>query len=162
MPAKGKLPRGLALSIVLVGAEVPEVLVQGLVARLLLRFEVSHVGSNDREVLLTQLHRATDSTEASACQRLVAGDGGATGDVVQTAEVQTVALAYAGGCSRTVRSEYHTLVACVGRLLVDLGESAANGLYSLVPIYYCHIRVGVIYTPAVGGTIVQLWVNLSI
>ena len=148
MPAKGKLPRllrGLALlSIVLVGAEVPEVLVEGLVTRLLLRLEVSHVGSNDRKVLLTQLHSATDSTEASASQRLVAGDGGATGNVVQTAEIQTVALGYGGGCSRAVRSKHHTLVACVGRLLVDLGESTAYGLYSLVPIYYCHIRVGVI------------------
>ena len=145
MPAKGKLPRGLALlSIVLVSAEVPEVLVEGLVTRLFLRFEVSNVGSNDREVLLAQLHSATDSAEASACQRLITGDGGATGDVVQTAEVQTIALAYAAGCSRAVRSKYHTLVACVGRLLVDLGESTANGLYSLVPIYYCRIRVGIV------------------
>ena len=138
MPAKGttRTLRGLAVAlVVLVGAEVPQVLIESLVARLLLRFEVSDVGSDEAEVLLTQLHSATDSTEASACQRLVAGDGGASGDVVQTAEIQTVALTDGAGCSRAVRSEYHTLVACVGRLLVNLGESTTNGLYSLVPIY---------------------------
>ena len=56
--------------IILIRAEVPEVLLDGLVARLLLRFEVGYVGRDEAEVLLTQLHSAADSTKASACQGL--------------------------------------------------------------------------------------------
>ena len=77
MPAKGTTLRGLAVAlVVLIRAEVPQVLIERLVARLLLRFEVSDVGSDEAEVLLTQLHSATDSTEAGASQSLVGADGG--------------------------------------------------------------------------------------
>ena len=70
----GSALRLAVLLVVLVGAEVPEVLVERLVARLLLRLEVSDVGGDEAEVLLTQLHSAADCTETSACQGLVGGD----------------------------------------------------------------------------------------
>ena len=104
----------LALSlVVLVGADVPEVLLQGLVAGLLLCVEGCRVGRDGREVLLTLLHGATDSAEAGTCQGLVGADGSRASDGLQTACVQTAAVGAGGGC-RAVSCENHLLVAGVG------------------------------------------------
>ena len=84
------LARGLTiLTIILVSTKMPQVLEQRLVARLLLRLEVSDVGGDEAQVLLTQLHSSADCTEASASQGLVARHRRLARDGRQAAEVQT-------------------------------------------------------------------------
>ena len=121
--AVNNMNRLIALTIrlvILIGAEVPQILEQRLVAGLLLRLEVSHVGGYDAEVLLARLNGCTDSTKTSACQGLVARYRRLAGHGLDAAQVQPVASTDVRRRSLTVSCQQHLHVRSVRRLLVDL------------------------------------------
>ena len=134
----------LALSIVLVRADVPEVLTEGLVARLLLGVERCGVRGDRAQVLLTLLHGTTDSAEACACQGLVARYGSAACHALDATQIQTAAIR-ARGRSSAVGCQQHLLVTGVRRLLVDFRQCTTYGTDTRCPYYFCHCLSSMLY-----------------
>ena len=64
--------------IIFVSTQVPQILIQRLVAGVLLCLEVGDIGCYDAQVFLTLLHGCADGTETSAGERFVGADGSGT------------------------------------------------------------------------------------
>ena len=95
----------LAVALVVVGCTlVPEVLVQGLVTRVLLGIECCGIRRYGAQVLPAHIHCPTDSTEALTRQGLVGTDGCGTFDLL--AQKQAIAVA-ARGCCYAMRAQQH-------------------------------------------------------
>ena len=115
------------LCVVGVAAYFPEVRLEGRLAAglILLRLEGLLVGADVHQVGLASLNGCRYGSEASASQHLVLRRSGTTGDGLQVAQENAVALGTRGR-SGTVRTQNHLLVCRMGRLFVDLGQSAAH------------------------------------
>ena len=83
---------------------VPQVLVQGFVARVLLGIECCGIRRYGAQVLPAHIHSPTDSPEALTRQGLVGADGCGTFDLL--AQKQAVAVA-ARGCCYAVCAQQH-------------------------------------------------------
>ena len=113
----GGCPLALAF-VVILSTYVPEILVQGLVARLFLRIEGGSVGSDSPQVLAACLYSSADSAKSLTCQSLVGGDGSGSGDGLDASQIDPTAIR-AGCRSHAVRCQQHLLVGCMRGLFVD-------------------------------------------
>ena len=64
--------------IIFVSTQVPQILIQRLVAGVLLRFEVGDIRGDEAQILLARLNGCADGTETSASKRFVGADGSGT------------------------------------------------------------------------------------
>ena len=139
--------------VVLGGADVPEVLVQGRIAsgRVLLCLEGSFVRRDGGQVALTRLRKAAHSAETlAACQSV--STGLLVGEhVLVLTSIKVRAAVGVSGRSGAVRSQEHGLVFGVSRLLVDLFQCTGYKLDTGHPFNKCHVAFGVLFPPAVRG-----------
>ena len=130
----------LILAVVLVvrgQLDRPQVTLEGLVGGL--RIEGGLVGDQSRRVLGASRYGCRDSLEAQLTSQFGLRHRRRASYGTQTTQVEVRTLIVLRR-SDTVGSQYHLLVSCVRRLLVDFYEGTANGLDSVSPFYFCHSR----------------------